>query len=181
VRFVFKTGQSIEEMKQTIINTEKKLGIDFRLIVVDYLELVQSKYSDPTQSSAEIIQGLREIAINMNKAVLVFLQPNKMSSTIDEPLLSYNSAKGSSSIAQACTAILTIHRPGYSSRTPETDKFFSIDCVKNRSGRLFSADLHWDGLTGNIRELEDIERMELKELRDAKKAAKDSGGDIDLF
>ena len=180
VRFVFKTGQSIEEMKQTIVNTEKKLGVNFRLIVVDYLELVQSKYSDPTQSSAEVIQGLREIAINMNKAVLVFLQPNKMSSTIDEPLLSYNAAKGSSAIAQACTAILTIHRPGYSSRTPETDKFFSIDCVKNRSGRLFSADLHWDGLTGNIRELEDIERMELKEVRDAKKAAKD-GGDIDLF
>ena len=180
VRFVFKTGQSIEEMKQTIINTEKKLGIEFRLIVVDYLELVQSKYSDPTQSSAEVIQGLREIAINMNKAVVVFLQPNKMSSTIDEPLLSYNAAKGSSAIAQACTAILTIHRPGYSSRTPETDKFFSIDCVKNRSGRLFSADLHWDGLTGNIRELEDIERMELKEVRDAKKASKD-GGDIDLF
>jgi energy-coupling factor transporter ATP-binding protein EcfA2 len=180
VRFVFKTGQSIEEMKQTIISTEKKLGIEFRLIVVDYLELVQSKYSDPTQGSAEVIQGLREIAINMNKAVVVFLQPNKMSSTIDEPLLSYNAAKGSSAIAQACTAILTIHRPGYSSRTPETDKFFSIDCVKNRSGRLFSADLHWDGLTGNIRELEDIERMELKEVRDAKKAAKD-GGDIDLF
>jgi energy-coupling factor transporter ATP-binding protein EcfA2 len=181
VRFVFKTGQSIEEMKQTIISTEKKLGIEFRLIVVDYLELVQSKYSDPTQGSAEVIQGLREIAINMNKAVVVFLQPNKMSSTIDEPLLSYNAAKGSSAIAQACTAILTIHRPGYSSRTPETDKFFSIDCVKNRSGRLFSADLHWDGLTGNIRELEDIERMELKEVRDAKKAAKDGGGDIDLF
>lgn len=181
VRFVFKTGQSIEEMRQTIINTEKKLGVNFRLIVVDYLELVQSKYSDPTQGSAEVIQGLREIAINMNKAVLVFLQPNKMSSTIDEPLLSYNAAKGSSAIAQACTAILTIHRPGYSSRTPETDKFFSIDCVKNRSGRLFSADLHWDGLTGNIRELEDIERMELKEVRDAKKAAKDGGGDIDLF
>ena len=181
VRFVFKTGQSIEEMKQTIISTEKKLGIEFRLIVVDYLELVQSKYSDPTQGSAEVIQGLREIAINMNKAVVVFLQPNKMSSTIDEPLLSYNAAKGSSDIAQACTAILTIHRPGYSSRTPETDKFFSIDCVKNRSGRLFSADLHWDGLTGNIRELEDIERMELKEVRDAKKAAKDGGGDIDLF
>lgn len=180
VRFVFKTGQSIEEMRQTIISTEKKLGITFRLIVVDYLELVQSKYSDPTQSSAEVIQGLREIAINMNKAVLVFLQPNKMSSTIDEPLLSYNAAKGSSAIAQACTAILTIHRPGYSSRTPETDKFFSIDCVKNRSGRLFSADLHWDGLTGNIRELEDIERSELKDLRDAKKSAKEKA-DIDLF
>jgi hypothetical protein len=181
VRFVFKTGQSIEEMRQTILNTEKKLGVNFRLIVVDYLELVQSKFSDPTQGSSAVIQGLREIAINMNKAVLVFLQPNKMSSTIDEPLLSYNAAKGSSSIAQACTAILTIHRPGYSSRTPETDKFFSIDCVKNRSGKLFSADLHWDGLTGNIRELEDVERVQLREVLEAKKAAKDGGGDIDLF
>lgn len=172
VSFVFKTGQSIEEMKNTIINTEKKLGVTIQLVVVDYLELIQSNFSDSTQSSAAVIQGLREIAINMNKAVVVFLQPNKMSSTIDEPLLSYNSAKGSSSIAQACTAMLTIHRPGYSSRTPEKDKFFSIDCVKNRAGRLFSADLHWDGLTGNVRELEDIERMELKELREMKKAEK---------
>lgn len=168
VRFVFKTGQSIEEMRNTIISTEKKLGITIRLVIVDYLELVQSKYSDATQSSAEVIQGLREIAINMNKAVIVFLQPNKMSSTIDMPILSYNAAKGSSAIAQAVTAMLTIHRPGYSSRTPENDKFLSIDCVKNRAGPLFSADMYWDGLTGSIRDLSDDERMHLREVRKAK-------------
>lgn len=168
VRFVFKTGQSIEEMRNTIISTEKKLGINIRLVIVDYLELVQSKYSDATQSSAEVIQGLREIAINMNKAVIVFLQPNKMSSTIDMPILSYNAAKGSSAIAQAVTAMLTIHRPGYSSRTPENDKFLSIDCVKNRAGPLFSADMFWDGLTGSIRDLSDDERMHLREVRKAK-------------
>jgi hypothetical protein len=95
-------------------------------------------------------------------------------------LLSYNSAKGSSSIAQACTAILTLHRPGYSSRTPETDRYFSIDCVKNRSGKLFSADLFWDGLTGNIRELEEVEADELKELRERKKAARNES-DSNLF
>jgi RecA/RadA recombinase len=168
VRFVFKTGQSIEEMRNTIISTEKKLGITIRLVIVDYLELVQSKYSDATQSSAEVIQGLREIAINMNKAVIVFLQPNKMSSTIDMPILSYNAAKGSSAIAQAVTAMLTIHRPGYSSRTPENDRFLSIDCVKNRAGPLFSADMYWDGLTGSIRDLSDDERMHLREVRKAK-------------
>lgn len=168
VRFVFKTGQSIEEMRNTIISTEKKLGINIRLVIVDYLELVQSKYSDATQSSAEVIQGLREIAINMNKAVIVFLQPNKMSSTIDMPILSYNAAKGSSAIAQAVTAMLTIHRPGYSSRTPENDRFLSIDCVKNRAGPLFSADMYWDGLTGSIRDLSDDERMHLREVRKAK-------------
>jgi RecA/RadA recombinase len=168
VSFVFKTGQSIGELKNTILDTEKRLGIVIKLVIVDYLELVQSKFSDPTQSSAEVIQGLREIAINMNKAVIVFLQPNKMSSTIDMPILSYNAAKGSSAIAQAVTAMLTIHRPGYSSRTPENDKFLSIDCVKNRAGPLFSADMYWDGLTGSIREMDSAEKLHLREVRKAK-------------
>lgn len=177
--FVFKTGQTISELKQTILEREKQLGVEIRLVVVDYLELIQSKFSDPTQASMESIQGLREIAINMNKAVVVMLQPNKMAGTIDEPILSGNAAKGSSSILQAVTAMLTIHRPGYSSRTPENDRFIGIDCVKNRSGALFSVDLHFDGATGNIRSLTDEERMELKMLRDAKKESKEN--DIDLF
>ncbi len=177
--FVFKTGQSISELKQTILEREKQLGVEIRLVVVDYLELVQSKFSDPTQASMESIQGLREIAINMNKAVVVMLQPNKMAGTIDEPILSGNAAKGSSSILQAVTAMLTIHRPGYSSRTPENDRFIGIDCVKNRSGALFSIDLHFDGATGNIRSLSDEEKMELKMLRDAKKEEQDD--DIKMF
>jgi len=169
--FVFKTGQTIEEMKNTILEREKALGVNIRLVIVDYLELIQSKFSDPTQASMESIQGLREIAINLNKAVVVMLQPSKAGGSIDEPITSYNSAKGSSSIAQSVTAMLTVHRPGYSSRTPETDRFFSIDCVKNRSGALFSCDLAWDGLTGTIRSLEKIEIEELKELRESKKRA----------
>jgi|GEM_PF-2749288 len=170
--FVFKTGQTIEEIKNTIIEREKMLGVNIRLVIVDYLELVQSRFSDPTQSSMEAIQGLREIAINLNKAVVVMLQPSKALGSIDEPITSYNAAKGSSSIAQALTAMLTVHRPGYSSRTPENDRYFSIDCVKNRSGALFSCDLAWDGLTGTIRPLEAIEASELKDLRDSKNRAK---------
>lgn len=170
--FVFKTGQTIEDIKNTIIDSEKKLGVNIRLIVVDYLELIQSRFSDPTQASMECIQGLREIAINLNKAVVVMLQPSKAGGSIDEPITSYNSAKGSSSIAQSVSAMLTVHRPGYSSRTPETDKYFSIDCVKNRSGSLFSCDLSWDGLTGTIRPLEKIEMVQLKDLRESKKRDK---------
>jgi KaiC/GvpD/RAD55 family RecA-like ATPase len=173
VSFVFKTGQSIDEMKESIVKREQLLGIDIPLIVVDYLELVQSKYSDPTQASSEIIQGLREIAINNNKIVIVLLQPNKMSSTVDQPITSYNAAKGSASVAQAVTAMLTVHRPGYSSRTPEDDNFFSIDCVKNRTGQLFHVDLAWNGLRGTIRELEEIEALTLQELLDRKRQDRD--------
>jgi replicative DNA helicase len=175
--FVFKTGQSLSDIKQTIIDREKQLGVSFRLVIVDYLELVQSKFSDPTQASMESIQGLREIAVGMNKAVIALLQPSKAGGSIDEPITSYHAAKGSSSIAQACTAMLTIHRPGCTSRTPEWDKFLGIDCVKNRAGPLFSLDLHWHGATGNLRELDSVERIELKELMERKK--NDSEADAD--
>lgn len=166
VTMVFKTGQTIEEIKNTIIERENILGKEIKLVVVDYLELIQSKFSDPTQASAECIQGLREIANNLNKAVLVLLQPNKMNSKPNEPMTSYNSAKGSSAIAQAVTAMITAHRPGYSSRSPQNDKFFSLDVVKNRMGSLFSVDYGWEGMTGKIRELDEIEREELKQLRE---------------
>jgi len=177
--FIFKTGQTIEELKQSIAETEKKTGRKVRVLVVDYLELIQSKFSDPTQASMESIQGLREIAISMSVCVIVLLQPNKMGTSINEPVTSYTQAKGSSSIQQAVTAMLTLHRPGYSSRTPENDLYMGVDCVKNRSGALFSADFYFDGKYSEIRELEAVERLNLQDLRN--KLAESKKGEGDLF
>lgn len=179
VSFCFKTGQTIEQMKETILEREQALGVDIALVGVDYLELVQTNFSDPTQSSAAAIQGLREISNNMNKAVICLLQPNKVNSKPDEPLLSYNAVKGSSSIAQACTAIITAHRPGNTSRTTEDDNFFCIDVVKNRMGPLMAADFHWSGLRGEIRDLTPDEKYQLADLRERKKndKAEERNGD----
>lgn len=168
VGFCFKSGQTREQIKNTIRRREQQTGKELKLIVIDYLELIMSKFSDPTQASADSIQGLREIANEMNKAVIVLLQPNKMNSKPDEPITSYGAIKGSSSISQATTTVLTAHRPGYDPRNPENDKFFSIDCVKSRMGPLFSLDFHWEGLTGRIRNLTDAERWDLKKLREKK-------------
>lgn len=167
VSFCFKAGQSITHLKRTIQMEEDKLGKQIELVVVDYLELIQTDKSDPTASSAEAINGLREIA-NEGRVVVVLLQPNKMSSKPDEPMLTYNAAKGSSMIAQAVTAMFTCHRPGYSSEKPENDKFFSINCVKNRNGALFSLDFAWEGKTQTISELDDEQRFYLKQLRELK-------------
>jgi replicative DNA helicase len=171
--FVFKSGQTIKEIKQTIMETELAIGDSVPFIIVDYSELVQSQFSDPTQASAEVIQGLREIANEMNKLVFVLMQPNKMSSTPNEPLLSYNCAKGSSAIAQAVTMMITAHRPGYSSENPENDRFFSVNCVKNRMGQLFACDFGWDGPTGKISQISDSERTFLEQLRDMNKEQKE--------
>jgi KaiC/GvpD/RAD55 family RecA-like ATPase len=172
VSFCFKSGQSIGELRDSIRQEEARLGEEIKLVIVDYLELIRAKSSDATQASAEAIQGLREIA-NDGKVVVCLLQPNKISSTPDEPLLTYNAAKGSSAIAQAVTAMITCYRPGYSSQTPEEDNYFSINIVKNRMGALGSADFSWHGPTGRIKPLEDIEKEHLRELRNLKKAEKD--------
>lgn len=168
VSFCFKAGQTVEELRESIKKEELKSGEDIKLVIVDYLELIRTKSSDPTIASAEAIQGLREIA-NEGKVVVCLLQPNKMSSKPDEPLLSYNAAKGSSAIAQAVTAMITCHRAGYSSETPENDVYFSINIVKNRMGALSQVDFSWDGPTGRIGQLEDIQKQDLAELRAQKK------------
>jgi len=164
VSFCFKSGQSIDELKNSIKLQEEKIGKTISLVVVDYLELIQTKSSDPTASSMEAAQGLREIA-NEGRVVLMLLQPNKMSSKPNEPIESYNSAKGSSSIAQASTAIITMHRPGLSSNFPEDDRFLGINCVKNRNGPLFAVDFAWEGSTQTISELDEAGKQELTELR----------------
>jgi replicative DNA helicase len=172
VSFCFKSGQSIADMKKTIIDREIVLGKEIKFIGVDYSELVLSQFSDPTQRSAEVIQGLREIATDMNKCIVVLLQPNKANSKPNEPLLGYGAAKGSSTISQALTSMITAHRPGYSSTNPEGDKFFSINVVKNRMGPLFNLDFSWDGLTGRIGDLDEYERSRLADLREALKEQK---------
>lgn len=169
--FCFKSSLSLKDIRGTIKHTEDRSGKKLDIIGVDYLELIISNFSEPTQASAESIQGLREIAHD-GYGVICLLQPNKVSSTPTEPILSYNSAKGSSSIAQACTWILTCHRPGQSSTTPETDRYFSINCVKNRMGGLFAADFSWEGHTGRIRELDAIGKVNLKFFRDMKEQEK---------
>lgn len=164
VSFCFKTGQTVGQLKTSIKEVEAKRGKIVDLVIVDYLELVLTEFSDPTTSSSSAIQGLREIA-NEGRVVLVLLQPNKMSSKPNEPLTSYNAAKGSSSISQAVTAMLTLHRPGLHSRLRGEDNFIGLDCVKNRNGGLFSLDFYWDGKTQTIRDIDDAGRVRIDEVR----------------
>jgi replicative DNA helicase len=175
VSFCFKSGQSISDLKKSIEMKEEEMGEKMGLVVIDYLELVQVDVADATAKSLEAVNGLREIA-NEGRVVVVLLQPNKISSKPDQPLLSYNAAKGSSMVAQAVTAMLTCHRPGYSSENPENDLYFSVNCVKNRNGALFQRDFGWIGKTQTIFEMGDDERFALNLLRDTKRDADDDDG-----
>lgn len=168
VKFCFKTGQTVDDICGTIKFVEESTGEKVRFIVVDYSELVISDISDPTQSSAFVAQKMREIATTYNLCVLSLFQPTKLAGDPSEEITTYTSAKGSGAISQSVSVMLGMSRPGYNSKQPEDDKFLTINCVKNRMGPLFSIDLNWDGLSGNVRSLTDEEESHLAEVRERK-------------
>ena len=178
VSFCFSSGTTVDDIKEMIIAEQERSGEKVKLIVVDYLESVVSDFSDPTASSGYVAQKLKDLANELDITVLLLLQTQKHSGDPSEELTTMRSIKGSSITEQACSIVLTMNRPGFSPKTPENDKYLSILVVKNRMGQLGSFDLSWDGLTGEVRELNEEERMELHELRKKKAAEKAASNDI---
>ena len=165
VHFVRSSGMSVEAMKNRITETERVLGIELKLIVVDYLDLVQADFSDPTQKSMAVIQGLKEIATSLRKCVVVLSQPNKANQKVNKPVESYAAIKGSGAVAELSNAVLWVYRPGANPRTFEDDLFYSVECMKNRHGALFALDFAWEGISGTISEMTPIQKVNLQNLR----------------
>jgi len=174
VHFCFKSGQTLDEIEETILDTQDRTGKKVKLAIVDYNELVSTSISDPTAASAAVAQRLRQIANEREVCIITLLQPSKMYSAPSEPVTSANSAKGSGAINQSVTVMLGCSRPGFSPITPENDKYFNITCLKNRNGPLFSVDLGWNGLRGQLTELEDSQRSDLASLRERIKLDKET-------
>jgi replicative DNA helicase len=159
-------------MRQRIIETEKVFG-EIKVIAVDYMTLTQSDKGDSNEHSKSVIQGLKAIATEMNKCVISINQPNKANQKINEPLGAYSGLQGSSAVQELANVILWCYRPGANPQTMENDKYFTIDCMKNRHGGMFSLSLNWIGKTGVVSSMtpaqkSDFERFkrELKEQKD---------------
>jgi KaiC/GvpD/RAD55 family RecA-like ATPase len=176
VEFCFKQGQTPKDIVETIKYTEQKTGKKVRFVVIDYNELVLTDMSDPTAASAQVSHKLREIANSLNICVLTLLQPNKISGSPADEITSYRSAKGSSAIEQTMSVMLGVSRPGYNPKKPEDDQFITFNALKVRMGGLFSVDLHWDGLTGNIRQMTMEEKSLLADIRERKKMESETQG-----
>jgi DnaB-like helicase C terminal domain len=166
VKFSFRTSLNVDKIKQSIIDHQNNINAKVKFIVIDYLECIQGPYSDLNANIAIIAQQLKDLANDLELCVLLLLQPQKHAGDPSEPLLSMRNIKGSSVIEQACSMVLTISRPGFSPKHPETDKYIVISSVKDRMGSLFSHPLRWDGRTGNVNDLEDGDFEDLKEIEE---------------
>jgi len=173
VDFNFKSGVTVDMIKDDIKRQEDMTGKKVKLLMVDYLECLQSKFSDPTVGSGMISNELKDLANEMELCSILLLQTQKHStSDISDPLLSMSKIKGSSLIEQSMSSILTLWREGYNPNTVQDDRFISFAVVKNRFGGLWTDDFSWNGKIGEIASITDEGREHIKELRAYKKALK---------
>jgi replicative DNA helicase len=164
--FNFKSGPTVEEIEEEIITYQQEKGKNAKLVVVDYLEKVRGPFSDATANSAYVASRLSDIAKKYHTTVLLLVQPQKSAGDPREELVSYRKIKGASVIEQDSRVILTMSRPGYDPRNMNHDKFATISVVKNNMGSLCQLDFMWEGITGQLTEMNSDERYELKALRE---------------
>ena len=172
VQMCFKTGARVEDMKKYIEDYQERTGKKVRMIAVDYLEKVVGPFSDPTANSGFNAAKLQELANDLEICVLLLLQPQKMAGDPSDPLLTYRRVKGASVIEQDCRVILSVFREGYDPQTYDQDYFITYAVLKNTMGELGNVDCYWEGLTGDISEIDEVGKVELEAIRKKKRQKK---------
>lgn len=170
VGFNFKAGLTVDNIRDIIAQHNTLIGKPTKLVIIDYLECLAGPYSDPLANMSLIANKLKDLANEMSVCILLLLQTQKHSTPdISDPLTTLKAVKGSSTIEQSMSVILTLWREGYNPDTVDNDKYISFAVVKNRFGSLWKGDFNWNGVTGSIEELSEEERYELKQFLKKKK------------
>lgn len=176
VFFFDKSGATVSDIKNYVMEVEQKTGTKIKLVMLDYFERINSDISDATASSAKVANEIQDMMNDLDVASITLCQPNKFSlgGGPDTEIKSYTAIKGSSTLYQSFRGIISLSRPFYTPETKDIDKYMIINVLKNDLGELDRLKFGWSGKRGDIYELEDIEMQELNELLKQKESNKKS-------
>ena len=174
VFFFDKSGATVSDIKNYVMEVEQKTGTKIKLVMLDYFERINSDISDATASSAKVANEIQDMMNDLDVASITLCQPNKFSlgGGPDTEIKSYTAIKGSSTLYQSFRGIISLSRPFYTPETKDLDKYMIINVLKNDLGELDRLKFGWSGKRGDIYELEDIEMQELNELLKQKESNK---------
>lgn len=154
----YRSGTTVDDIENDIKTHYSIYGEYPRLVAIDYLEKIRGPYTDATALSGYVASRLSDIAREYNVCLFVLLQPQKSAGDARNPLLSMRRVKGASVIEQDCRAIMTMWRPGFNPEDVGNDKYASIAIVKNNMGGICKLDYMWDGLSGQVRDMNPAEK-----------------------
>lgn len=124
-----------------------KLEKDIGLVVVDYLQLMESKGKSDTRQNeiSEISRSLKILAKELNVPVLALSQLSRApeARTDHRPILS--DLRESGSIEQDADIVMFLYRDDYYNAESEKKNIAEVIIAKNRSGSTGTVELGWQG------------------------------------
>ncbi len=130
-------------------------GLD--LIVVDYLQLMQSEYSNNNrvQEISEISRGLKTLARELDVPVLAAAQLSRAVEQRQDKHPQLADLRDSGSIEQDADIVMFIYRDEYyNPETTERPNIAEINIAKHRNGPTGSIDLFWHAKLATFRNLQ---------------------------
>jgi len=176
IGYSFKFGLTPADIRQTLQDYEDKHGKKVRLMVIDYLENVQSGYNDPTVGSGIVAQQIANICADEEVLGVTLMQTQKAVKP-GEPIESMRQIKGASVIEQSISVGIGISRPGQPLAYKDHDDYMVANILKNRFGPLGSIPMFFDGGQSIVRDLTATEKLGYESLleiiKDDKEQKKD--------
>lgn len=122
---------------------EKKIG----LIIIDYLQLMESKNSSGSrqQEVSEISRSLKILAKELNVPVIALSQLSRSTESRPDKRPMLSDLRESGSIEQDADIVMFIHREDYYDRETERKNIAEIIVAKNRHGETGPVELAWIG------------------------------------
>jgi len=136
------------ELKSKVKKMIIKYGI--KLVIIDYLQLMKAEAKTREQEVSVISRGLKSISKEFNVPVIALSQLNREVEGRADKRPRLSDLRESGAIEQDADLVCFVYRPIlYGEKTQEIDKetvstenLMIFDCVKDRSGALFSKALY---------------------------------------
>ena len=124
-----------------------KLERNVGLIIVDYLQLMESKSSNASrqQEISEISRSLKILAKELNVPVIALSQLSRATESRADHRPMLSDLRESGSIEQDADIVMFIHREDYYDKETEKKNVAEIIISKNRSGEIGTVELAWIG------------------------------------
>lgn len=141
------TIADISEKCRHLVKKEKNLG----LVVIDYLQLIEgNKNDDRITQIAEITNGLKNLAKELNVPVIVLSQLSRAIETRKDKRPTLSDFRESKTIAQTADVVMFIYRDEYYGMGKEG--IAQIIIAKNKYGEIGTFELEFQG---NIQKFKD--------------------------
>jgi replicative DNA helicase len=142
------SSRSLAGIKALARAHHHKHGLD--ILVVDYLQLVRTDTPGRSreQEVAEVSRQMKEIALELDCAVLLPAQLNRESGKRADPRPTMSDLRDSGQIEQDADAVILLYRTATETGEPTGQIEFIVD--KNRHGPTATVTLRWRGGYGAI-------------------------------